>query len=132
MKTATSLDGIFGKATKTYGVSEKLLRAVAQAESGLNPSAVSKCGAQGIMQLMPKTANALGVTDPLKTEQNTSIQAQTQIKSQTESAPAFMGRYNVNANSLGYIPNWYESFDPAKIDEETANILLNLFALENL
>lgn len=68
--TTGNLDAIFSKATKTYGVSEKLLRAIAQAESGLNPSAVSNSGAQGIMQLMPKTAKALGVTNPLNPEQS--------------------------------------------------------------
>lgn len=40
------------------------------AESGLNPKAVSWCGAQGLMQLMPTTARSLGVTNSWDEEMN--------------------------------------------------------------
>jgi soluble lytic murein transglycosylase-like protein len=40
------------------------------AESDLTPSAVSWCGAQGIMQIMPKTGLGLGLTDPWNPELN--------------------------------------------------------------
>ena len=68
--TSAELEAIFKKAADTYDVPEELLKAMAKAESGFNPDAVSKCGAQGIMQLMPATARALGVTDPFDPEQN--------------------------------------------------------------
>ncbi len=64
------LDPIFEKASQTYNVPVKLLKAMAKAESNFNPNAVSSCGAQGIMQLMPATAQALGVTDAFDPEQN--------------------------------------------------------------
>jgi hypothetical protein len=57
------LASLFQSAGDRYGVSPDLLHAVATAESGLNPSAVSPAGAQGLMQLMPSTAAGLGV-DP--------------------------------------------------------------------
>lgn len=66
----TDLDDIFRRAAERFGVSENLLKAVAKAESGFNPSAVSRSGAQGIMQLMPATARSFGVTDAFDPEQN--------------------------------------------------------------
>lgn len=64
------LDKIIAKASKEQGVPENLLRAVIQQESGGDPKATSKVGAQGLMQLMPGTAKELGVTDPFDPEQN--------------------------------------------------------------
>ena len=64
------LDAIFDAAGLRYNISPNLLKAVAKAESGFRPDATSPAGAMGIMQLMPGTASALGVTDPYDPEQN--------------------------------------------------------------
>lgn len=76
MSAATSvsapktLESIFQQASQRYGVPENLLKAVAKVESNFNADAVSRCGATGIMQLMPSTAKSLGVTDLKDPEQN--------------------------------------------------------------
>lgn len=53
-----------------YGVDKSLVKAVIHAESGYNPHAVSRKGAQGLMQLMPKTAEHLKVADSFDPAQN--------------------------------------------------------------
>ncbi|MDF2483845.1 MAG: hypothetical protein K0R46_13 [Herbinix sp.] len=65
-----TLDEIFDKAAKEYNVSVDLLKAIGKAESNFKADAVSRCGAQGVMQLMPATAKSLGVTDSFDAEQN--------------------------------------------------------------
>jgi hypothetical protein len=65
-----TLDDIFEQASKKYNVPVNLLKSIGKAESDFNPKAVSRCGAQGVMQLMPATAKSLGVTDSFDAEQN--------------------------------------------------------------
>ncbi|TXI44690.1 MAG: lytic transglycosylase domain-containing protein [Lysobacter sp.] len=60
----------FKTAAKRSGVDEAMLRAVAHAESRFDEKAVSPKGAQGVMQLMPATAESLGVTDPFSPAQS--------------------------------------------------------------
>jgi soluble lytic murein transglycosylase-like protein len=57
-------------ASQRYGVPVKLVSAVIRAESGFNPRAVSRKGAQGLMQLMPTTASMLGVRNSFDPRQN--------------------------------------------------------------
>ncbi len=57
-------------AARATGLDPALLRAVALVESGGNPRAVSPAGALGLMQLMPSTARALGVSDPFNAFEN--------------------------------------------------------------
>lgn len=57
-------------AAKKYEVDPALIRAVIHAESAFRESVVSRKGAVGLMQLMPKTASAMGVKDSLAPTQN--------------------------------------------------------------
>lgn len=65
-----SINTIISDASAKYGVSEQMIRAVIQTESNFDPDAVSHAGAAGLMQLMPKTAEGLGVTDRFDPYQN--------------------------------------------------------------
>ncbi|MBW2668960.1 MAG: lytic transglycosylase domain-containing protein, partial [Deltaproteobacteria bacterium] len=53
-----------------HQVDPALVKAIIMAESGYNPKAISKKGAKGLMQLMPSTAQALGVEDAFNPKQN--------------------------------------------------------------
>ncbi len=57
-------------ASKRYGVEEAVVRAIIHAESAFNPRALSRVGAQGLMQLMPATARRFGVGDAFDAAQN--------------------------------------------------------------
>lgn len=69
-KKDVTLDEIFEKASKTYGVDVNLLRAMAKQESDFTNDCTSHSGAMGIMQLMPETAKYLGVENAYDPEQN--------------------------------------------------------------
>ena len=58
------------KAAEKYDLPPALIRAVIQAESNFQVDAVSAAGAQGLMQLMPATAEELGVKNPFDIRQN--------------------------------------------------------------
>jgi hypothetical protein len=60
----------FRAAARRNGVDDAWLRAIAHAESGFDPRALSPKGAQGVMQLMPSVARAYGVADPFSSAQS--------------------------------------------------------------
>jgi len=64
------LERLIHKYASQHGVDPALVRAVMRHESGFNPHAVSPKGAQGLMQLMPGTADLMGVQNPFDPEQN--------------------------------------------------------------
>ncbi len=63
-------DGLIGLTAREHEVEPALVKAVIAAESNFDPEAVSRKGAQGLMQLMPVTASVLGVEDPLQPTEN--------------------------------------------------------------
>ncbi len=66
----TAFQAEIAAAAREFGVEEAIVRAVIHAESAYNPTAVSRAGAQGLMQLMPPTARRFGVTDSYDAAQN--------------------------------------------------------------
>ena len=69
-KRAAQWQDMVTKHSKAHGVPAALVRAVMRVESCFDPRAVSRVGAQGLMQLMPATAAELGVRDSFNADQN--------------------------------------------------------------
>ncbi len=63
-------DRLIEEASRRYGLSTALIRAVIRTESAFDSLAVSRAGAQGLMQLMPALAEELGVADAFDPRQN--------------------------------------------------------------
>lgn len=57
-------DALIAETSAEEGVDPNLVRAIIAVESGFDPSAVSRKGAKGLMQLMPGTASRYAVKDP--------------------------------------------------------------------
>ena len=64
---------IIQEAAAEYDIDAALIRAVMQAESAFHPYAVSRAGAEGLMQLMPALADEMGVTDSLDPRENATM-----------------------------------------------------------
>ena len=67
---AHAYDGLIDEAATLYDLEAPLIRAVIRAESQFNPLAVSRAGAMGLMQLMPRVAEELGVANPFDPREN--------------------------------------------------------------
>jgi hypothetical protein len=67
---ARSIEDLVAEAARRYSLPRSLVRAVAKAESALDPNAISSKGAQGVMQLMPGTARDLGVQNSFDPGEN--------------------------------------------------------------
>lgn len=65
-----SLDEIVADISKEFSIDSHLVKAIIRAESNCDPAAVSRKGAQGLMQLMPGTAKELNVAKPLDPREN--------------------------------------------------------------
>ncbi|VAW41840.1 hypothetical protein MNBD_DELTA04-1073 [hydrothermal vent metagenome] len=67
---AANYDHHIRRAALSYSIDPLLLKAIIQTESDFNQYAVSRNGAQGLMQLMPKTARDMRVRNPFDAAQN--------------------------------------------------------------
>ena len=115
------IDEIIEDAAGQFGVEPSLIRAVISVESNGNPQAVSPAGAQGLMQLMPKTATELGVTDPFDPRQN--------IIAGTRYLSRLLDRYQGNQKLALAAYNWGMGNlekNPSALPRETRNYIVRV------
>lgn len=125
-------EDIFNQVSAQTGVSAQLLKAVAQAESGCRSDAVSSCGAVGVMQLMPATAKAYGVTDPFDAYENISGGAKLLsdlLEKYNGNVTLSLAAYNAgsgNVSNYGGVPPFKETINYIdKINKLLSNALDN-------
>jgi len=70
IKDSNQYDSLISEFSKKYQVDFALIKAMIRAESGFNPSAVSRKGAKGLMQLMPDTALRMNVSNMFNPREN--------------------------------------------------------------
>ncbi|WP_315119493.1 lytic transglycosylase domain-containing protein [uncultured Clostridium sp.] len=70
IKSNDNIEEVVEKASKKFSIDKDLIKAVIKQESDFDPSSTSTAGAMGLMQLMPGTAEYLGVNNPYDIEEN--------------------------------------------------------------
>jgi soluble lytic murein transglycosylase-like protein len=109
------LDPIIEKASTRQGIASALLQSIIRQESAGRPCAISVKGAQGLMQLMPETAQTLGVTDPFDPEENVEAGSRLLRSLLTRfngDLPLALGAYNAGAGAVqkyGGLPPYAET-----------------------
>lgn len=120
----SEIDNLVSKYAERNGLDEDFVKAVINQESGFNPNATSKCGAMGLMQLMPSTAQGLGVTNAYDAEQN--------IEGGTKYLKGLMDRFG-NDKSLALAaynagPNAVKKYGGIPPYAETQNYVKNVLS----
>ncbi len=96
-------DKIISQAARKHDIDSSLIKAVIRAESDFDKYAISRKGAEGLMQLMPETAKDLAVRDPFDPREN--IQAgvrylKRQLKNFQNDVALALAAYNAGENAV--------------------------------
>jgi soluble lytic murein transglycosylase-like protein len=129
--STSQYDHLIADASKRYGVSIPLLKAIIRAESGFDPKAVSRKGAMGLMQIMPDNFKLLGIQDPFDPWQN--IDAGTryfkQMYERFGKVSLSLAAYNAGPSAVDY----YKTIPPYEETEDyVRKVLLYYYNYKNL
>ncbi len=119
-----NIENLIDKYAQKNNLDPNFIKAVVKQESGFNPDAKSKCGAMGLMQLMPETAKGLGVLDAFDPEQN--------IEGGVKYLKSMMNRFNndpklaLAAYNAG--PGAVQKYGGIPPYQETQNYVKNILA----
>lgn len=131
IQSGSTYDQYITNASSKYGVPAELIKAVIKQESGGNANARSGAGAGGLMQLMPKTAAGLGVTNVYDPAQNidggTKYLAQ-KIKDNNGSIPLALAAYNAGQGAV----NKYGGIPPYKETQNYVSSIMSSFGSGNV
>ena len=125
------VDALVAGAAKKESIQPALIRAVMKQESGFKPCAISDKGAQGLMQLMPATADEFHVTDPFDPQQSVEGGAallKKLLDKYKGDVKLTLAAYNAGANMVdnaGGVP------DPKETQDYVASIMAALGADKN-
>lgn len=122
-------DAIIRQASERYGVDPHLVQAVVRAESNFDPAVESTKGARGLMQLMPETAQELGVVDAYDPREN--------VMGGTRYLRRLLDRYEGNIPLALAAYNWgmgNVERNPGRLPEETRTYIarVNTFYRESV
>ncbi len=118
------VESLIAAAAKRESLKPELVRAVMRQESGFKPCAVSVKGAQGLMQLMPATADQFHVSDPFDPEQNVKAGAaflKQLLKKYNGDLRLALVAYNAGATRA-------DQLEPSQYPLETQGYLAKIFA----
>lgn len=111
------IDSLVTETAERQGLSADLLRGVMKQESGFRPCAVSPKGAEGLMQLMPGTAEELGIQNPFDAASNVDGGARflkQLLNRYGGDVPKALGAYNAGpakVDAAGGVPDVPETMD---------------------
>jgi len=112
---SASIGKLVGSAGERHQIDPDFINSVIRAESGFNNRAVSKKGAQGLMQLMPQTASQLGVANSF--DPNANVEGGTKylrelLEKYNFDVPKALAAYNAGPKRVDQyrgVPPYYET-----------------------
>ncbi len=132
--SASGYDSLIDEVSGRYGVSPALIKAIVRAESGFNPGALSSKGAMGLMQLMPATADGLGITDAYDPAQNVDGGVRTilgHIIRYDGNVPLALAAYNCGQGTISKlgIKDLSSDYEMSMLPQETREYLQKIYSI---